>query len=383
MVKLKPLVRTTVAILIAAARSPRVQRRVSRNQAKADGCGTCLGTSFLTRLRQQGPHVVGRLVVGRLLAVVSCLLIATAALSAEPIANFPSRPIRIVVPFTPGGATDIIARKLAPAMQGHLGQSVVIENRPGANARIGANVVAKAEPDGYTILLTTSGAFVISPFIGGKPPYEPLKDFAPVTLVARSSFLVVAGPKAAMSSIADLIALAKRQPGKVAYASSGVGGPPHLAAELLKQAADFDMRMIPYGGTGDVNVALLRGDVDIALGAIPAIATSLQQQDVKALAVTSARRSAALPNVPSIAVTVPGYDFSTWFAVTAPGGTPRPIIERIRAAVVGALNEPSVIEAFARDGSEIATSTPEELRAIMEADYAKYGALIKSLNIKD
>jgi len=186
-----------------------------------------------------------------------------------------------------------------------------------------------------------------------------------------------------VSSITDLIALAKRQPGKVTYASSGVGGPPHLAAELLKRAADFDMRLIPYGGTGDVNVALLRGDVDIALGAIPAIAPSLQQQDVKALAVTSARRSAALPNVPSIAETVPGYDFTVWFAVTAPGGTPRPIIERIRAAVLSALNEPSVIEAFARDGSEIATSTPEELRAIMEADYAKYGALIKSLNIKD
>jgi tripartite-type tricarboxylate transporter receptor subunit TctC len=334
--------------------------------------------ALMTRLRQQRPHVIARLV-----AAVVCLLVVTAAVGAEPAANFPLRPIRIVVPFTPGGATDIIARKLAPAMQAHLGQSVFIENRPGANARIGANLVAKAEPDGYTILLTTNGAFVISPFIGGRPPYEPLKDFAPVMLIARSSFLVVAGPKLPITSIADLIAHAKRQPGKVTYASSGVGGPPHLAAELLKRAADFDMLMIPYGGTGDVNVALLRGDVDIALGAIPAVAPSLQQQDVKALAVTSARRSAALPNVPSIAETIPGYDFSVWFAVTAPGGTPRPIVERIRAAVLSALNEPSVIEAFTRDGSEIATSTPEELREIMEADYAKYGALIKSLNIKD
>jgi tripartite-type tricarboxylate transporter receptor subunit TctC len=317
----------------------------------------------MTRLRQQRPRERQREqqrehVVGQLLAVIACLLVVTAAAGAEPIANFPSRPVRIVVPFTPGGATDIIARKLAPAMQSHLGQSVVIENRPGANARIGANVVAKAEPDGYTVLLTTNGAFVISPFIGGKPPYEALKDFAPVTLIARGSFLVVAGPKTPVSSIADLIALAKREPGKVTYASSGVGGPPHLAAELLKRAADFDMRMIPYGGTGDVNVALLRGDVDIALGAIPAVAPSLQQQGVRALAVTSARRSAALPNVPSIAETVPGYDFSTWFAVAAPAGTPR-------------------------DGSEIATSTPEELRELMEADYAKYGALIRSLNIKD
>jgi len=334
----------------------------------------------LTKRRQQRPRArLG----GLLVAAVAGLLVATAALAAEPVASFPSRPIHIVVPFTPGGGTDIIARKLAPAMQQQLGQSVVVDNRPGANARIGANVVAKAEPDGYTILLTTNGAFVISPFIGGKPPYEPLKDFAPVTLVARNSFLVVAGPKRPVSSIADLIAHAKRQPGKITYASSGVGGPPHLAAEMLKRAADFDMLMIPYGGTGDVNVALLRGDVDIALGAIPAMAASLQQQDVKALAVTSARRSTALPNVPSIAETVPGYDFSTWFAVAAPGGTPRPIVERIRAAVLGALREPSVIEAFARDGSEIATSTPEELREIMEADYAKYGALIKSLNIKE
>src|SRR5690242_9891212 len=191
---------------------------------------------LMARLRQQREHLLGVL-----LAAVTCLLTVTAAAGAEPIANFPSRPIRIVVPFTPGGGTDIIARKLAPAMQGHLGQSVVIENKPGANARIGANLVAKAEPDGYTILLTTSGAFVISPFIGGKPPYEPLKDFAPVTLVARSSFLVIAGPRLTVTSIADLIALAKRQPGKITYASSGVGGPPHLAAELLKRAADFDM----------------------------------------------------------------------------------------------------------------------------------------------
>src|SRR5215468_6005837 len=257
---------------------------------------------FMKRLWHQRERLFGRLV-----AFICCLLIETAAAGAEPVASFPSRPIRIVVPFTPGGGTDIIARKLAPAMQGHLGQSVVIENKPGANARIGANLVAKAEPDGYTVLLTTSGAFVIAPFIGGSPPYESLKDFAPVTLIARSSFLVVAGPKLPVASIADLIAHAKRQPGKVTYASSGVGGPPHLAAELLKRAADFDMLMIPYGGTGDVNVALLRGDVDIALGAIPAMAASLQQQDVKALAVTSARRSTALPNVPSIAETVPGW----------------------------------------------------------------------------
>src|SRR5215510_4306766 len=234
--------------------------KFDRRRTKRGVLGWRLGEMIgpMTRLRQHRPHVVSHL-----LAVVGCLLLVTAVAGAEPVANYPSRPIRIVVPFTPGGATDIIARKLAPVMQGHLGQSVFIENKPGANARIGANLVAKAEPDGYTILLTTNGAFVISPFIGGKPPYEPLKDFAPVTLIARGSFLVVAGPKTPVSSITDLIGLAKRQPGKVTYASSGAGGPPHLAAEMLKRAADFDMRMIPYGGTGDVSVALLRGDVDI------------------------------------------------------------------------------------------------------------------------
>src|SRR5262245_13167578 len=335
---------------------------------------------LMTRLRRQPPIAP---VACLLAAVVGGLFVVTAAPGAERIESFPSRPIHIVVPFTPGGGTDIIARKLAPAMQRHLGQSVVIENKPGANARIGANFVAKADADGYTVLLTTSGAFVIAPFIGGSPPYESLKDFAPVTLIARSAFLVVAGPKLPVSSIADLIALAKREPGKVTYASSGVGGPPHLAAELLKRAAGFDMLMIPYGGTGDVNVALLRGDVDIALGAIPAVAPSLQQQGVKALAVTSGKRSAALPNVPSIAETVPGYDVSTWFAVAAPAGTPRPIVEKIRAAVLAALSETNVIEAFARDRPERATSTPEEVQAIMRADYAKYGALVKSLNIKD
>ena len=324
-------------------------------------------------------HPTGQLVFG----VLAGLSVATPALGAEPIENFPSRPVHIVLPFTPGGGTDVIARKLAPGMQQRLGQPVVIDNRPGGNARIGANLVAKAEPDGYTILLTTNGAFVIAPFIGGKPPYDPLKDFAPVTLIARSPVLAVAGPKAPVASIADLVAFAKRAPGKVTYASTGVGGPPHLAAEMLKQAAGFDMLMIPYSGTGDVNVALLRGDVDIALGALSAVAPLLQQKDVKALAVTSAKRSAVLPNVPSIAETVPGYDLSVWFAIAAPSGTPRPIVEKIRAAALGALSEPGVVEAFVRDGAEIATSTPEELSAIMQADYAKYGTLIKSLNLKE
>jgi len=334
-----------------------------------------------TRPRRHYPVVraADRLVLGMLAG----LLVATAALGAEPVESYPSRSVHIVLPFTPGGATDVIARQLAPGIHQRLGQPVVIENRPGGNARIGANIVAKAEPDGYTILLTTNGAFVIAPFIGGKPPYDSLKDFAPVTLIARGAVLVVAGPKVAVSSIADLVALAKREPGKVSYAATGVGGPPHLAAELLQQAAGFKMLMVPYSGTGDVNVALLRGDVDIALGAISAVVPILQQKDVKALAVTSAKRSAVLPNVPSVAETVPGYELLTWFAVAAPAGTPRPIVEKIRAAVLGALGEKNVIEALKRDGSEIATSTPDELRQIIEADYAKYGALIKSLNIKD
>jgi tripartite-type tricarboxylate transporter receptor subunit TctC len=320
---------------------------------------------------------------GLIVGALGGLAVTTAALGAEAVESFPSRPIHIVLPFTPGGGADVIARKLAPGMQQRLGQPVVIDNRPGGNARIGANLVAKSEPDGYNVLLTTSGAFVIAPFIGGRPPYDPLKDFAPITVIARSPVLMVAGPRTPVASITDLAAFAKRAPGKVTYASSGVGGPPHLAAEMLKQAAGFDMLMIPYGGTGDVNVALLRGDVDIAVGALSAVSPLLQQKDVKALAVTSAKRSFVLPNVPSIGEAVPGYDLSVWFAIAAPGGTPRAIVEKIRTAVHDTLREPAVIEAFVRDGAEIATSTPEELSAIINADHAKFGALIKSLNLKE
>lgn len=318
-----------------------------------------------------------------ILGAGSGLLAAAAALAAEPVESFPSHPVRLVVPFTPGGGTDVIARKLAPGMQERLGQPVVVENKPGGNARVGANFVAKAEPDGYTILLTTMGAFVIAPFIGSKPSYDSVKDFAPVTIIARSPMLMVAGPKAPMSSVADLIARAKGAPGKVTYASTGVGGPPHLAAELFKRMAGLDMPMIPYAGSGDVIVALLRGDVDVAIGAISAMVPSLQQPGVKPLAVTSAKRASALPDVPSIAETLPGYDVSVWFAIVAPADTPRPIIDKIRAAALAAVAETSVVEALARDGAEIATSTPEELREIMIADYAKYGALIGSLSIKE
>jgi tripartite-type tricarboxylate transporter receptor subunit TctC len=315
-------------------------------------------------------------------AAILGIHVATAALAAEPIEAFPSRAIRIVVPFTPGGGTDLIARKLQPGMQERLKQPVVVENRAGGNARIGANTVAKAEPDGYTVLLTTSGAFVIVPFLG-TVAYDPLRDFAPVTLIARSPVLLVAGPRIAVRSIADLVALAKSAPGKLIYASSGVGGPPHLSVELLKQAAGFDMLMVPYSSTGEVNVALLRGDVDVAVGALSAVAPTLQQKDVKALGVTTAKRSVVMPDVPAIAETVPGYEMETWFAVAAPAGTPRPIIDKLRAAVIGALRDPAVAEAVARDGAEISTSTPQELEALMRIDYAKYGALVKSLNIKD
>jgi tripartite-type tricarboxylate transporter receptor subunit TctC len=319
----------------------------------------------------------------RILGAFAGLVLATAALAAEAPERFPSKTIHIVLPFTPGGGTDILARKLAPGMQQRLGQSVVIENKPGSNARIGANYVAKAEPDSYTILLTTNGAFTIAPFIGGKPPYDSLKDFAPVTLVARSPVLMVAGPKSPIRTVTELIDAARRAPGKLTYASSGIGGPPHLATEMLKQAAGIDMLMVPYGGTGDVNVALLRGDVDVAVGALAAVLPLLQQKDVKALAVTSAKRSPTLPDVPAVAETVPGFDVVSWFAIAAPAGTPRPVIDKLRTAALGALNEPAVVEALARDGAEIAISTPEEMGALMAADYAKYGAVVKSLNLKE
>jgi tripartite-type tricarboxylate transporter receptor subunit TctC len=236
------------------------------------------------------PHGIAWVIAAAALGALA----VTGARAAEPVEAFPSRPVRIVVPFTPGGGTDLIARKLQPGMQERLGQPVVVENRPGGNARIGANTVAKAEPDGYTVLLTTSGAFVIVPFLG-KVAYDPLRDFAPVTLIARSPVLLVAGPRIAARSVADLIALAKNAPGKLTYASSGVGGPPHLSFELLKQAAGFDMLMIPYSSTGEVDVALLRGDVEAAVGALSAVAPTLQTKDVKALGVTSAKRSAACP----------------------------------------------------------------------------------------
>ena len=324
------------------------------------------------------PHGIAWVIAAAALGVLA----VTGARAAEPVEAFPSRPVRIVVPFTPGGGTDLIARKLQPGMQERLGQPVVVENRPGGNARIGANTVAKAEPDGYTVLLTTSGAFVIVPFLG-KVAYDPLRDFAPVTLIARSPVLLVAGPRIAARSVADLIALAKNAPGKLTYASSGVGGPPHLSFELLKQAAGFDMLMIPYSSTGEVDVALLRGDVEAAVGALSAVAPTLQTKDVKALGVTSAKRSAVLPDVPAIAETVPGYEMETWFAVAAPAGTPTPIVDKLRAAILGALRDPAVAEILARDGAEISTGTPQELAALMRADYARYGALVKSLNIKD
>lgn len=324
--------------------------------------------------------------LGRLLA---CALAAaawagdTAWAQGEPVANYPSRPVRIVVPFPPGGGVDVLARLLTPGLGERLGRTVLVENKPGANARVGADTVAKADPDGYTLFFSTYGALVLAPHMGGKPPYDPLTDFQPITVVARSANVIAATPGSPISTIADLIAAAKKAPGKLNYGSSGVGGPPHLAFEMLKNAAGIDIVHVPFKGTADANTAIASGTVELAISVLPAVSPLVKAGRVKALAVTSAKRSPALPDVPTVGETVPGYETSTWFAFLAPAKTPRPIVDKIRDTVLATLKDPAVVQAFERDGSEIATTTPEELGALIRADYERYGKLIRTLDIKD
>jgi len=301
-----------------------------------------------------------------------------AALFARPARaqTYPVRPVRIVVPFAPGGGADLIARLIAPQLQQHLEQSFFIDNRAGAAGRIGAGAVAKSEPDGHTLLMTTESSLVIAPHIGVPMSYEPLKDFAPVSLLTRNEIVLVVNPSVPAGNLADYMALARARPGQLFYASSGAGGPNHLAGEIFKQMTGLAIVHVPYQGTGAAIPAVISNQVGAMWGFMPGLLPHIRSGTVKALAVGGRRRSAALPDVPTVAEAgVPGYEASSWIGLLAPAGTPPPVMTKLWDAVNAAMQEPAVREVLLRDGSDIVASTPEQFRRVIAEDDAKYAKL--------
>ena len=314
----------------------------------------------------------------------SFLLAAGASVLANPaIADtYPSKPIRIVVPYSPGGGADTTARLLAPGLQEALGQTIIVENRPGASGMIGDEAVAKAAPDGYTLLI---GAFAhsVNPSLFAKMPFKTPDDFAPISLLVTVPELLVITPSHPAKTVADLVALAKAQPGKLFYASSGNGSAQHLAAELFKLRTGTNIGHIPYKGGGQAVIDVAAGHVPFYFGNMSAALPQAQAGRVRALAVTSAERSPAAPDVPTLAEAgVKDCEISEWNTLIAPAGTPEPVIARLHDEVTKLMKSPALEKKFAELGETVVASTPQECAAFERAEMAKWAEVVKAANIK-
>jgi tripartite-type tricarboxylate transporter receptor subunit TctC len=296
--------------------------------------------------------------------------------------DYPSRPIRMIVPFAPGGTADIIARPLAQKFGAILGQSIVVVNRGGAGGALGAATVAQAKPDGYTILLGSNGALTISQHLGPLP-YDPFKQLAPVGLVATSQFVLVTHPSVKAQSVAGLIALAKASPRKLTFGSAGVGNVGHLAAELFDSMAGVKMLHVPYAGAGPMTVDLLAGRVDLAFPGLSSMLPSIKSGALKALAVTGPARSPLLPDVPTLSEAgLAGYEAVTFWAVLVPAGTPEDIVKRLNAALGETLRSAEVRKFYQESSNEPTPGTPEDLTRRMQADTEKWGKIVRDAGIK-
>ncbi|MDP2241777.1 MAG: tripartite tricarboxylate transporter substrate binding protein [Burkholderiales bacterium] len=306
------------------------------------------------------------------------------AMGAGPAAaqNYPTKPVRVIVPFAPGGSTDIVARLLAPRLSENLGQSVVVENRGGGGTLIGMDHVAKSAPDGYTLGVATL-TFAINPSLVPKLPYDTLKDFAPVSLVSIVTFVMAIHPSVPARSVKEFIALAKAQPDALNYSSSGIGSASQMGAELFKYMTKTNMVHIPYTGGGPAMVALLSGQVSVFVMSIPAGLPYFKTGRLAPLGVTSVKRHPVLPDVPSIAESgLPGYELFEYQGIVAPAGTPGVVINRLQQEIVKSLASPGLNDRFTTMGATVVGSTPEELTNHVKKEIATWGKVIKTAGIK-
>jgi tripartite-type tricarboxylate transporter receptor subunit TctC len=322
-------------------------------------------------------------VLGAAMLACAALLLASGIGSAAQSPAYPVKPIRVVAPFTPGGGSDVIARIVAQKLTDAFKQQVVVENRAGAGGRVGTEFVARAAPDGYTLLLTGSGSVIFAAALYEKLPYDPQKDLAPVTTVAASSFMLVVHPAVPAQSVRQLLALARAKPGSLDYASSGAGAPAHLAAELLQALAAVKLTHVPYKGTAPALTSVMTGETALTFGNMLAAAPMVQSGRLRALGVTTLSRSGIFPDVPTIAESgVPGFETITYYGVFAPAGTPDDIIALLNAALVKGLQSSDTRKRLAADGSEVFTSSPQEFARVMKADTEKWIRVVKGAGIK-
>ena len=313
------------------------------------------------------------------------LALLVAGVLAAPIAlaqKFPERAIRFVVPFPPGGGNDILARALAPRMAELLGQPVVIDNRPGAGGNIGTELVAKAAPDGHTIVIA-SNQVTMNPWLYSKLPFDIEKDFAPVALAASVPMVLVVNPSVPAQNVRELIALAKREPGKLNHSTPGSGTPQHIAFEVFNHAAGVKVTHVPYKGTGPAIADLLGGQVQAAFGTMASIDQHVKAGKLRALAVATPKRSQAMPAVPTVdEAGLPGFDVSLWYSILAPAGTPRDVLMRLSGDVQKTLNSPDIRERLAQQGFEVSYLNPDEMSALLKRDLARWQKSIRDIGLK-
>ena len=322
-------------------------------------------------------HATRRFALGSIASAVvlgAGLLGGTSALAQA----YPTKPVTIIVPFAAGGTTDILARIIGQALTAELGQSVVVDNRAGAGGNIGGQAAAKATPDGHTLFMGTVGTHAINASLYKKMPFDPVKDFAPLTRVANVPNLLVANPAQPYKSVKDLIAYAKANPGKVNFGSSGNGSSIHLSGELFKSLAKVDMQHVPYKGSAPAVTDLLGNQIGIMFDNMPSAIQHVRSGKLVPLAVTTAKRSPELPSVPTIAEAgVPGYEATSWFGMFAPAGTPAPVLAKLNAAIVKVLAQPDVKKKINEQGAEVYSETPEQFAAFIQAESVKWGKVVK------
>ena len=312
-----------------------------------------------------------------LLLVLQCIACAAAA------QDWPSRPMRLIVPFAPGGATDIPARLLAPKLQDALGQPVVVENRPGAGGIVGIQAAAQSAADGYTWLVATNGELVMNPSIYPKLPYDAFKDFIPVSIIIESPMMLVTSAASPYNSLKDILAAAKAKPGSITYATAGTGSTSHVLTEMLAQQAGVQLLHVPYKGGAPASAATANGEVNMGLLNLGSAVNFVKGGKAKALAVTSAQRNPNFPDWPTAVESgVPGFVESIWIGMAAPAGVPRPAIERMSAEIARALKSPEVRERLVQLGNEPLGTSPEEAAARIKREFPKYAAAIKAAHIK-
>lgn len=304
------------------------------------------------------------------------------ALSAAAADAYPSKPIKWVVPFTPGGAMDTMARTLGEKMSQSMKQPIVIENRPGAGGVVGSTAVARSEPDGYTMMIVSIG-HAVNPSLYPKLSYDPIKDFEPVSLVGIVPNVLVVNPTVKANNVSELVALAKQQPGKMTFASAGSGTTIHLAGELFASMANVDILHVPYKGSAPAVTDLMGHQVDMMFDSVSSAKPYIDSGRLKPLAVTTVKRSSALPNVPTVAEAgIKGYELSGWYAVFVPAKTPQPIVKRINEELVKALKQPDVQARFVQIGAEPVGSSPAELDKYLKSESAKWSEIVRARNIK-